>query len=220
MTEFIDMTTKIDRIKEVLKSEPAVIAVSGPSGAGKDYLTQKAMEYFAVNGIPSFNVQMTTERPHRGEVETKTCVSSSQYDKLVEHGLLIGDHVNKVRYGYQVKDLNHAINEAKEKGGLVILELNPAKQPSFPEEMKDKLGTNLTAWIGVETTEEQTRANMVERGESEQTIKERLAVMHEFVEAMENDSEIKICNNGPDNRQNSAKDFIKIIETSILDSQV
>lgn len=204
-------------VKEKLqKGNPVVIAVSGPSGAGKDYLTTRAIEHFSSEEIPVFNAQMTTERPHRGEAETKICITSEEYDKLQEEGALIGDHVNKVRYGYKKRDIEEAIDKAKKEGGMVIVELNPAKQGDFPEELKSHLGIDLTAWIGVETTPEQTEENMRERGESEKTIKARVELINEFIEAMEESDEITLVDNGPDNRENSPQDFINIIYSSIL----
>src|SRR5687768_16973276 len=123
-TEF--MNSKLALIKERLKQTPAIIAISGPSGAGKDYLTQKALDHFSAAGISSHNVQMTTARPHRGDAETQICISPEEYTRLQEKSELIGDHVNKVRYGYAVEDLRQALSQAQNDGGLVILELNPA----------------------------------------------------------------------------------------------
>jgi ribose 1,5-bisphosphokinase PhnN len=218
MNETATDTTKM--IKEKLQEKPAIIAISGPSGAGKDYLTDKAKESFAERGIPFFNVQMVTERAHRGAVETKKCITPSEYDELVKQGKLIGDHVNSVRYGYLLDDVSEALANSSEQGGIVVIELNPSKQKDFPTELEKKLGRDLTAWIGVETTEEQTRANMLERGESSETIEKRLSIMHEFFEAMEGNSDIKIVNNGPSNRANAANDFIDIIEESILEDKI
>lgn len=210
---------KAQRIKEKLQRQPAIIAVSGPSGAGKDYLTQEALKYFESKGIACLNVQMTTERPHRGDVETKVCISPEEYTQLQRKGALIGDHLNKVRYGYNIHHLQTAIDQAREEGGLVILELNPAKQRDFPVELQQKLGISLTAWIGVKTTLEQTRDNMRERSESKETIESRLAQIEEFVNAMAENPNIKLVDNGPNNRTNSASDFITIIEDSILEQK-
>jgi len=210
-------SSEIDRIKEILSKRTAVIGISGPSGAGKDYLTQKAIEYFSGEGIQTFNVQMVTEREHRGAVETKICVSPQEYDKLQRQGKLVGDHINKVRYGYQTDEIEKALHNAQSVGGMVILELNPSKQKSFPAELKNKVGVDLTAWIGVETTLEQTRANMEERGEPEVVIQQRLQTMSDFVESMERNKNIKLVNNGPENRANAHTDFINIIKESILD---
>lgn len=210
-------TNNINLLKENLKSNgPAMIAVSGPSGAGKDYLTDKAVQHFDSVGIPSFNVQMTTERAHRGEVETKICITPEEYTRLQEENKLIGDHINVVRYGYRKEDVIKAVNRAREEGGIVILELNPAKQAHFTLELQEGMGLELTAWIGVATTEQQTADNMRERGETEETIRARVSLIHEFNEAMENNSEITLVDNGPDNRVNSPQDFINVISTSIL----
>jgi ribose 1,5-bisphosphokinase PhnN len=204
-------------IKEKLQVKPAIIAVSGPSGAGKDYLTDRARESFAEKGIPFFNVQMVTERPHRGAVETKKCISPAEYDELVAKGELLGNHVNSVRYGYLLSDFKNAVDASSEQGGVVVIELNPSKQKDFPNELEEKLGKDLTAWIGVETTEEQTRANMTERGEAPDAIEKRISIMNEFFEAMEANPMIKIVDNGPANRANAGKDFIEIVEKSILE---
>jgi len=130
---------------------------------------------------------------------------------------LIGDHVNKVRYGYRIKDIQEAIDKAIVNNGIVILELNPIEQKNFPNEIRN-LNLELTLWIGVETTLEQTEQNMRERGESEETIIERLAQMRKFIEDMENNPNITRCDNGPNNRDNAVADFINIIETAILSS--
>lgn len=209
--------TKVTRIKEKASTTPIVIAISGPSGAGKDYLTQKAIKHFTSIGIPTFNIQMTTERPHRGAAETKICISPQEYDKLETENQFIGNHVNQVRYGYRISDVQKTLIEARNKKGIIILELNPSKQKSFPQELLSKLGINLTAWIGVKTTEEQTIANMKERGESDATIRARVAIIREFFDAIAENSDITICDNGPENRSNAANDFINIIEKAILE---
>jgi guanylate kinase len=195
---------------------PAIIAISGPSGSGKDYLTGRAIEYFQSVGIPSVNVQMTTERPHRGEVETKICVSPDEYKRLQEEGMLIGDHLNRVRYGYNKSELAKAFEEAKREHGIVILELNPFTQTRFNDELKEEMGLELTAWIGVETTEKQTEENMRERGETDEAIAGRLALIHKYNEAMEANEEITLVDNGPTNRAESHMDFAEIISSSIL----
>jgi len=210
------MDNRITRIKEILSKNDVVIGISGPSGAGKDFLTVKAIQYFNEHSIPSHNVQMTTERPHRGEVETKVCVSPDEYSSLQAKGALLGDHVNNVRYGYNKADVQVAIEQAKADGGLVILELNPIEQTHFAEELKNQLGVKLTAWVGVQTTLDQTRVNMEERGETPDTISKRIEIMQDFITAMENNPQISLVDNGPDNRQGSAGDFIKVVEDAIL----
>ena len=210
------MDNRITRIKEILEKNDVVIAISGPSGAGKDYLTDKALNHFQKHGIPSHGVQMTTERPHRGEVETKTCVSPEEYSRLQEQGKLIGDHTNNVRYGYNKDDVQKVVEDARSDGGLVVLELNPIVQTHFPSEMEEKLGVNITAWVGVETTLEQTRENMKERGETPEIIEKRLEIMQDFMDAMKNNPDITLVNNGPDNREGSSGDFTKVIEDAIL----
>lgn len=205
------------KIKEVLaKTGPAIVAVSGPSGAGKDYLTDKAIGHFNSIGIPTFGVQMVTERPSRGAVETKICISPEEYTSLQEKGELIGDHVNAVRYGYHIEDIKNSFEDAKKKNGIVIIELNPDKQKNFPLELTEKMKLNLTSWIGVMTTDEQTRINMTERGESEESINKRIAIIHEFFNAMKTNESITMVDNGPDNRKSSHIDFINIIESAIL----
>lgn len=213
--KMINNNTK--EIKEKLKVQPAIIAVSGPSGSGKDYLTNGAMKYFNEIGVETINVQMVTERPHRGDVETKICISPEEYTEMQNNDKLIGDHINKVRYGYSIDQIKSAIDESKKDGKLIILELNPDKQMSFPDELQSKLGIEMTAWIGVETTPEQTEANMRERGESESEIINRVNIFNEFINAMKNNSNITMCNNGPNNRSNAVNDFVKIIETKIND---
>ncbi len=211
------MINNTKEIKEKLKEQPAIIAVSGPSGSGKDYLTNGAMKYFSEIGVETINVQMVTERPHRGEVETKICVSPTDYTNMQNNDELIGDHINKVRYGYSINQIKNAIEESKKDGKLIIIELNPDKQMNFPKELKSKLGIEMTAWIGVETTPEQTEANMRERGESEVEITNRVNIFNEFINAMKNNPNITMCNNGPDNRTNAVNDFVKIIKSKIND---
>lgn len=208
-------STDILRIKKVLSEKTPIIGVSGPSGSGKDYLIQKAIDYFSTIGIKMFNVQEVTERKHRGITETKTCISPSEYDRLQESGKLIGDHVNKVRYGYLTDDIKRALESAKSVGGMVILELNPSIYNVFLAELRSKIGVDLTVWIGVETTLDQARKNLEERFENERLIKQRLGIMSEFMKSMEKNKSIIIVDNGPDNRTNSHADFIKIIKNSI-----
>lgn len=221
MSEIENMATQPTHhiIIERLRSNPAIVAVSGPSGAGKDYLTDRARESFAERGIPFYGVQMVTERPSRGAVETKKCITPEEYDRLVEEGRLIGDHVNKVRYGYLLEDIESALNQSSESGGIVVIELNPTKQREFPQELDQKLGRRLTTWVGVQTTEEQTRTNMRERGEAETEIEIRISIMNEFFDSMRENPMIRVVDNGPENRANSATDFIVIIEQSILETE-
>jgi hypothetical protein len=178
-------------------------------------LIDKATEFFRAQEIPVFGIQMTTERPHRGDVETKICISPEKYTNLQEQGCLIGDHVNKVRYGYEVSSVTEALRKASEANGVVILELNPVKQTHFVEELEEKVGFSLTGWLGVETTVAQTTENMRERGETEETISARVKLQQEFVDAMEDNPFIKMVDNGPNNRENSAGDFIEILLSSI-----
>jgi len=208
--------TEARKMKNILREKPAVVAISGPSGAGKDFLTSQAVDCFLTIGIPCNNVQMVTDRPSRKPgVETKVCITSLEYSELQRRGKLIGDHLNVSHYGYRTADIQAAMNSARSSGGLVILELNPITQTDFPDMMTERLGTGLAAWVGVKTTPEQTRLNMLERGESPENIENRLAIMSQFNRAMKGNNVIQIVDNGPTNRKRSTFDFIHIIIEAI-----
>lgn len=206
--------------KETLNlHQPVVVGVSGPSGAGKDYLINTSSNEFINLGVQTTTVQMTTERPDRGSgVETKICISSDEYSQVENSNQLIGSHQNgDYRYGYKMIDLQKGLEQCK-NGGIVFIELNPFAQGSFPEELKAKLGVNMLAWIGVQNTIEQTETSMRERGESEDSIKERIAKVKKYYDAMNENPFISYVNNGPDNRQGSTADFTKIIKDKILET--
>ena len=204
--------------KEILNlDKPIVVGVSGPSGAGKDYLINASSTEFKNIGIATTVVQMTTERPDRGPgVETKICISSNEYSKLENSGQLVGSHQNgDYRYGYKLSELQNGLEQCQ-NGGIVFIELNPFAQGSFPKELKEKLGVDMLAWIGVQNTIKQTEISMRERGESEDSIKERIAKVKKYYDAMNENSFISYVNNGPDNRQGSTGDFVNIIKNAIL----
>lgn len=90
------------KTKETLNLHlPVIIGVSGPSGAGKDYLINASSKQFNEIGINTTVIQMTTERPDRGAgVETKICISSKEYSNLETTNKLVGSHQNgDFRYG-------------------------------------------------------------------------------------------------------------------------
>lgn len=197
-------------------NKPVIIGVSGPSGAGKDYLINASSQYFQDNGANTTIVQMTTERPDRGPgVETKICIPSTDYDQLEKNNQLIGSHQNgDYRYGYKTEDIQKAL-ESCNKGGIVFMELNPFAQTKFPQELKAKMGIDLLAWIGVLNTIEQTEADMRKRGEPEDSIKERIAKVQKYYDAINQNPDISYVDNGPTNRTGSTSDFIKIIKDKI-----
>lgn len=206
--------------KETLNlHQPVIVGVSGPSGAGKDYLINASSQQFEQMGAKTTIVQMTTERPDRGPgVETKICISSNEYTKLESADKFIGSHQNgDYRYGYKTEDLQKGLDHCK-NGGIVFIELNPFAQGEFPKEMKEKLGVDMLAWIGVQNTIEQTETSMRERGESEDSIKERIAKVKKYYDAMDTNSFISYVNNGPDNRAGSTGDFVKIIKDKIKEN--
>lgn len=85
--------------------------------------------------------------------------------------------------------------------------------------MKEKLNVNMLAWIGVQNTIEQTETSMRERGESEDSIKERIAKIEKYNNAMNTNPFISYVNNGPDNRIGSTGDFVKIIKDKIKEQK-
>lgn len=206
--------------KETLNlNQPYLVGVSGPSGAGKDYLINASGQQFTDMGANVAVVQMTTERPDRGPgVETKICISSDEYTQLENSNQLIGSHQNgDYRYGYKTQDLVAGLETCK-NGGIVFIELNPFAQPNFPQEIKQKLGVDMLAWIGVQNTIEQTETSMRERGESEDSIKERIAKVKKYYDAMNENPFISYVDNGPTNRTGSTKDFTNIILDKIQNS--
>lgn len=113
-----------------------VVGISGPSGAGKDYLSKQMIEKLGLE-----RVAMVTTRPARPEGEEKICISQDKYNQLVAAGKLVGDHENKgYRYGYNIDDLT--------KVSKAIIELNPVYQSHLPEELL-KWGIEFAGWIGL-----------------------------------------------------------------------
>lgn len=192
-----------------------IVAVSGFSGAGKDYLTDRAREHYEDKGVKTYNLQMTTEREDRGENETKICISSEEYDKLENNGELIGNHTFLMRYGFNTNDLKTLLNGESEENAILFIELNPFRQTEFPKELKEKLGVKLDCWIGVTLPVQQAIESMKERGETNEMIAERVDNLKKFEDSMKENKSLKIIDNGPDNRDGSPTDFIKIVETAI-----
>lgn len=205
-----------ETIKAALKNRTVIIGICGPYGAGKDYMAQKAIEYFHSMSVPAQSVTMTTDRPSRGETETKRCVSPEEYDNLESQGKLLGHHGKYVHYGYHIDDLRASVDAFKKTGGALILEVSSNLQKDLPAELYTTFGLRLTAWIGIIATPEQTRLNMEDRGEDPEIITRRQASMQWILDSIYENPHIAICDNGPDNRHNSAVDFINIIKKAII----
>lgn len=183
-----------------------VIGISGPSGAGKDYLSKQMIEKLGLE-----RVAMVTTRPARPEGEEKICISQNEYQKLVEDGELVGDHENKgFRYGYRIKDLT-SVSKA-------IIELNPVYQSHLPKELL-KWGIDFAGWIGLVGDPQYLIDNMNSRQVmSEDERIKRLDMANQIMGAINKLSEENIVTPyhvGWDNRQTMADEVAQLAQKLI-----
>jgi hypothetical protein len=129
-----------------------IVLVSGASGIGKDYVIDN------IKGSTK-TLQMTTERPSRGESESKICISSSEYKQLQEANLLIGDHRNDTgyQYAYNIGDIQNLINNE-----TIIMEVNPADQADLYHELSER-NIEVRKWIGFTANPDYITVNMILR---------------------------------------------------------
>lgn len=189
------------------KMTSKVVGISGPSGAGKDYLSKQMIEKLGLE-----RVAMVTTRPARPEGEEKICISQDEYNKLLENGKLVGDHENKgYRYGYNIEDLT--------KVSKAIIELNPVYQSHLPEELL-KWGIEFAGWIGLVADPKYLIDNMNSRQVmSADEMQKRLDMANQIMGAINKLSDEKVVTPyhvGWENRQTMAdevaqmaKDFIQ-----------
>lgn len=130
-----------------------VICISGPSGAGKDFLLG------TLNPDDYTVVQMHTTRPSRG-ANDKPNISNEEMTRLNDEGLLLGHHVNATGfvYAYKIKDVQSAIMTGK----VVILEINPETQSDLPQELVSK-GISFGGWVALFPDLKYIAENMVLR---------------------------------------------------------
>ena len=89
-------------MKEVIVHRSKVVAISGPDGGGKGFLTNEAIS--RLNKLRE--VPMVTTRPSRGESETKIPLDLLAYETLRADGKLAGDHENNGNfYAFRASDL-------------------------------------------------------------------------------------------------------------------
>lgn len=189
------------------KMTSKVVGISGPSGAGKDYLSKQMIEKLGLE-----RVAMVTTRPARPEGEEKICIGQDEYNKLLEDGKLVGDHENKgFRYAYNIDDLTNV--------SKAIIELNPVYQSHLPEELL-KWGIEFAGWIGLVGDPQYLIDNMNSRqAMSAEEMQKRLDMANQIMGAINKLSDEKIVTPyhvGWDNRQTMAdevaqmaKDFIQ-----------
>lgn len=138
---------------ETVANRPVVFAISGPSGAGKDYLQDQL-----VHSLGAVRVPMVTNRPARPEGEEKICITGEEYDELERSGRLVGSHTNDLgfKYGFRASDLAGAGHP------IVVIELNPAHQAEVPEQLSE-LGFHFGGWFGLVAADEYIAYNMNRR---------------------------------------------------------
>lgn len=134
---------KVERVAEV-------VGVSGPTGAGKDYLsiyTRKAL------GLK--NVTMLTTRPRRPEgAENKIPIPEEEFLAIPKQELVGLHNDTGIYYAYKAEHLRDL-----SKG---LIELNPNLQASMPEELKSH-GIEMVGWIGLWGEEEYLISNIRNR---------------------------------------------------------
>lgn len=189
---------------ENMKSK--VVGISGPSGAGKDYLSKQMIEKLGLE-----RVAMVTTRPARPEGEEKNCISQDEYNKLLEDGKLVGDHENKgYRYAYNIEDLTKVSN--------AIIELNPVYQSNLPEELL-KWGIEFAGWIGLVGDPQYLKDNMNSRQVmSSDEMEKRLDMANQIMGAIKKLSDEKVVTPyhvGWDNRQTMAEEVSQIAKNLI-----
>jgi len=201
----------MDKTKQI-----PVIGISGPSGAGKDYLTQVVIERLGVA-----NPQMVTTRPHRGEgVETKICIADVDYNKHLESGELVGHHENKgFHYAYRIGDI-----QALAANGATgaIIELNPVYQAAVPQELADRpeaKDVSLVRWFVLEADPEYLTHNMTARQEmAAEELAKRLDMARMIMEAgqqLAGRDEVVMFKVGWHNRETMADEFAKLVAESL-----
>lgn len=133
------------------ESKPKIVAISGPDGAGKGYLTDQVIQVLGLT-----EKAMLTTRPSRGLSETKKPVGIKEYNLLLVEGRLVGHHENKGNfYAFLADDFKDL-----ETNG--IIELNPALQPDTPKELR-KRGIDFVGWIGLEAELDYLSGNIKSR---------------------------------------------------------
>lgn len=198
-----------------------VIGISGPSGAGKDYLTQTVIERLGVA-----NPQMVTTRPSRGEgVETKICIDEGVYNRHLEAGELVGHHENKgFHYAYRVSDIQSLIENGA--SGAVI-ELNPVYQSAVPQELIERPeagDVRIVRWFILEGDPEYLTANMTSRQDMPaDELAKRLDMANMIMSAgrdLSDRDEVAMFSVGWHNRATMADDFTKLVEASLAAARV
>lgn len=192
------------------KMNSKVVGISGPSGAGKDYLSKQMIDKLGLE-----RVAMVTTRPARPEGEEKICIGQEEYNNLVEEGKLVGDHENKgFRYGYRIDDLT--------KVSKAIIELNPVYQSHLPEELL-KWGIDFAGWIGLVGDPQYLIDNMDSRQVmSPDEMQKRLDMANQIMGAINKLSGENIVTSyhvGWDNRQTMADEVANIAQDLINKDQ-
>lgn len=181
------------------------IGISGPPGAGKDYLSK-----FIVSNLKLNRVAMVTTRPARPE-EEKICINDKEYNKLLKNNLLVGHHINKgYKYAYKIYDL-------KAIKGPGIIELNPINQVSLKDELS-KHGINFAGWVGIVGDIEYLISNMNSRQKMPDTeITKRTDMARSIVQEIKKLHDNNIINVifkvGWHNRKSMTTEFANIIKT-------
>lgn len=132
------------------EGEIRVVGISGPTGAGKDYLSIHTREVLGLG-----HATMLTTRPARpAGSENKIPVSLDEFRGYKDHEL-IGKHEDAgIHYAYRIEDLKNI--------GQGLLELNPVLQAHVPIEAK-KYNIKMMGWIGLWGEEEYLIGNIGRR---------------------------------------------------------
>jgi len=189
-----------ERATETIK----FVGISGPTGAGKDYLVGNATERLGLN-----IVRMHTTRPRRPEGSENKIPVSEEVFMAYPADELIGKHEDAgIWYAYKLEDLQNA--------GATIVELNPMKQAEVPDQLRAH-GMEMVAWIGLHGEDEYLMHNIGNRQEmSPEELATRLRLSHEFINRLKELSDegiVTLYKVGWDNRSTMADEFTDMIDT-------
>lgn len=194
---------------ETVADRTVVFAISGPSGAGKDYLQDQL-----VQNLGAVRVPMVTNRPARPEGEEKICISDAEYDELEHSGQLVGSHTNDIgfKYGFRASDLAGAGHP------IVVIELNPAHQTEVPEQL-GALGFHFGGWFGLVATDDYIVYNMNRRqvmDPAEQANRLRMAhIIGDAIQRLAQDGIVTPFPVGMENRPTMGADLSEMVRERV-----
>ena len=168
------MTQPIDPYNRV--SNPLLIVISGPSGAGKDV----ALQHMKEKGYPFHFVVTTTDRlPRSGETDGRDYffVSSEEFermiedDELLEHATVYGQHkgISRVQVQRALASGRDVVMRLDVQGAATIRRMAPEAVLIFLSSESD---ATLTARLTTRQTE------------SEETLRTRLEIAHQEMDRL------------------------------------